>query len=177
MTSPWGGYLLGAIKSGTCVIIMQPAHIELATADAECREVFWEEMGSDMSREGWKDWDGEWRRKAGHSAAALASRDLPRLSRLLQLGLHPGMKLIFRDGRVRKRKEGFERCLYVCLCRKPAGEGREKQGFTGSLMTYFSSIKGHPRELKIQYTAGLLVKSILYLIASAAAVLFCNEGF
>ena len=117
---------------------MQPANTELAITDAECREVFWEEMGCDMSQEGWKDGDGEWRRNAGHSATALVSRDLPRLSRLLQLGLHPGMKLIFRDGRVRKRKEGFEWCLYVCLCRKPAGEGRKKQGFTGSLMTYFS---------------------------------------
>jgi len=34
---------------------MQPANTELAITDAECREVFWEEMGCDMSQEGWKD--------------------------------------------------------------------------------------------------------------------------
>ena len=53
----------------------------------------------------------------------------------------------------------------------------EEAGFYWEPDDLFFSIKGHPRELKIQYIAGLLVKSILYLSASAAAVLFCNEGF
>ena len=77
-----------------------------------------------------------------------------------------------------KRKEGFEWWLHgVFFAYERSGGREEEAGFYWKPDNLFFSPKERPRELKIQYISGLLVKGIMYLIPSAAAVLFCSEGY
>lgn len=75
------------------------------------------------------------------------------------------------------RKESFEWCLHGFFAYERSRGWEEEAGFYWKPDNLFFSPKEHPRELKIQYISGLLVKGIMYLIPSAAAVLFCSEGY
>lgn len=140
-------------------------------------EGFREEVGCDASLEGQEEQRWERRKGSEHSEAAWVSMDLTKLSWVLKLGLYPGMELVF--GGLESNAER-ERALRGCQLRflhmKGMGEGKRKQGFTGSMMSYLS-LRECPRELKMQHISGLLVKGILCLIPSAAAVLFCGAGY
>lgn len=75
-----------------------------------------------------------------------------------------------------KKKEGFEGVPATLFAYEGCGGGEEEVGFYWECDDLPFSPRV-PKEFKMQHTLGLLVKGILCLIPSAAALLFCSVGY
>lgn len=76
-----------------------------------------------------------------------------------------------------KKKEGFEGVPATFFAYEGHGGGEEEAGFYWEYDDLPFSPRECPRELKMQHISGPLVKGILCLIPSAAAILFCSVGY